>query len=153
MSICLRAYKFKQSPSSIFVTEVLQQPVPRPCWNRIWPWHCAHCWETNPDNYTSRPKVAAFSSIHPSPGQALEFGPCLALGSNQPGPVNAPPPPNTQTDLKTAGVSSQVLLTCTLLTCRSRCNLAGLLLGQKKVCGHKERQREVTSAKGRYVRL
>lgn len=37
---------------------------------------------------------------------------------------------------------SQVLLSCTLFTCRSCCNPVGLLLGHKKVCGHKERQRE-----------
>ena len=42
-------------------------------------------WETNPDNYTSRPKVAALPSIQPSPGHAGSgLGPCLPRGGHEP---------------------------------------------------------------------
>lgn len=154
-TVCFTAYRFKQSPSSIFANVVLQQPVPRPCWNKIRLWHCAHCWETNPDNYTSRPKVAALPSIHPSPVQASGLGPPFAPGGREPHqPSYHCSPISTYSNWpQTAGVSFSILLTCTLFTCCSRCNSAGLLSGQKKVCGHNERQWEGMRAKGRYFRL
>ena len=82
--------------------------------------------------------MAASPSIQPNPIQAFFRPPCLPLGAESPSDplVTACPPPKLLVCL------SQVLLTCTLFTCCSGCNPAGLLWGQKEVCGHKEGRHE-----------
>lgn len=110
--------------------------------------------ESNPDNYTSRPKVT-LPSIQPSPDQVWII-PLFALkakGPNRP-LVVAPPFHTTQTDHRVLVFPSQyVLLTCTLYTCPFPVKLRRVIVGAKKVCGHKESPGEVMRAKGRHFRL
>lgn len=93
--------------------------------------------------------MAASPSIQPSPVQALGLPPWPPYP--QPPLLRLPPGlgwgaapclPLTCAKLKVLVCLSQVLLSCTLFTCLSRCNPAGSLLGRIKVCGHKRaRQR------------
>lgn len=110
--------------------------------------------ESNPDNYTSRPKVT-LPSIQPSPDQVWII-PLFALKGQGPqqAPCRCSPVSHNSNWPQSAGVSFSVCLTHLYFVHLSFPGetQTGYCWG-KKVCGHKESPGEVMRAKGRHFRL